>query len=201
VAGVLKPYLPAQAPSLEEALTSLMASAEKLPPGRERDRIQASGRWLLRRVNQASGVSEEYRVSLVRLAESLAAIAGRSALAGGGREEAPLADIAEELETKRDHCEKLNLGMGGTVKLRVTTLRDARHVVGGWQVFYLLKIYEHAKDRSPEMAPGWTSPAVANLEPGRYFIWARDPASGRNTERLLLRLSGSPSIEQPILVP
>lgn len=109
-------------------------------------------------------------------------------------------DITEELEAKVDHCRTLGIGMGGSVVLRVDTRRgDAS--VNNWQVFYLLKIYEAAQGTSPTTFLTLSAPAETRLEPGRYWIWARDPATGRTSERALVRVSGKQEFRIDLPVP
>ena len=109
-------------------------------------------------------------------------------------------DITDELEAKVDHCRALGIGMGGSVLLRVNTRRGAASV-NNWQVFYLLKIYETAAGTSPTTFPTLSAPAETRLEPGRYWIWARDPATGRTSERALVRVSGKQEFRIDLPVP
>jgi len=90
--------------------------------------------------------------------------------------------------------------MGGSVLLRVNTRRGSSSV-NNWQVFYLLKIYETAAGTSPTTFPTLSAPAETRLEPGRYWIWARDPATGRTSERALVRVSGKQEFRIDLPVP
>jgi len=109
-------------------------------------------------------------------------------------------DITDELEAKVDHCRALGIGMGGSVLLRVNTRRGSASV-NNWQVFYLLNIYETAAGTSPTTFPKLSAPAETRLEPGRYWIWARDPATGRTSERALVRVSGKQEFRIDLPVP
>jgi len=109
-------------------------------------------------------------------------------------------DITDELEAKVDHCRALGIGMGGSVQLRVNTRRGPASV-NNWQVFYLLKIYEAAPGTSPTTFATLSAPAETRLEPGRYWIWARDPATGRTSERALFRISGKQEFKVDLPVP
>jgi hypothetical protein len=109
-------------------------------------------------------------------------------------------DITDELEAKVDHCRTLGIGMGGSVQLRVNTRRGSTSV-NNWQVFYLLKIYEAAPGTSPTTFATLSAPAETRLEPGRYWIWARDPATGRTSERALFRISGKQEFKVDLPVP
>jgi hypothetical protein len=109
-------------------------------------------------------------------------------------------DIADELEAKVDHCEELRIGMGGSVQLRVNTRRGSE-TVHNWQVFYLLKIYENASGASANAFATLSAPAETRLEPGRYWIWARDPATGRTGERTLFKVAGRQEFTLDLPVP
>jgi ankyrin repeat protein len=109
-------------------------------------------------------------------------------------------DIADELEARRDYCLLNNVGMGGSVTVSVHT-RNQQKEVPNWQVYYLLKIFE----RNPAVAPGaflkWSSPASEIIEPGRYWVWAKDPKTNSQSERKLVSLSGAQSFSVDLFVP
>jgi hypothetical protein len=67
-------------------------------------------------------------------------------------------------------------------------------------VFSLLKFYERAGAGSALAFPTLSAPAVTRLDPGRYWLWARDPSTGRTSERSLLKVSGQQefSIDLPV---
>ena len=109
-------------------------------------------------------------------------------------------DVTSELEAKVEHCRVLGVGMGGSVLMRVNTRRRAQSV-GDWQVQYLLKIYEHLAAATPCDAPRLSTPTETHGEPGRYWVWARDPATGRTTERVLVRVVGQPELAVNLFVP
>lgn len=109
-------------------------------------------------------------------------------------------DVADELDAKVDHCEALNIGMGGAVVLRVNTRRGSE-TVNNWQVFYLLKIFEGATGASANAFATLSAPAETRLEPGRYWIWARDPTTGRTSERTLLKVAGKREFSVDLPVP
>jgi hypothetical protein len=48
-----------------------------------------------------------------------------------------LADIAADLETKVEHCQRLGIGMGGVISVRVNTLRGCEAVIN-LQVSYMI---------------------------------------------------------------
>jgi hypothetical protein len=186
---------PAQTP-VTDVLRSIRTTAtERLPANEIARRIATSATWLLGRAGQSASISEEYATSLVAIDRLLIDVAN-----GSERRPAALMDAAEELADKVAHCKALNIGMGGTVQLEVVTRRGER-TVSGWEIFYLLKIYEYAAGRAPERLIGWSSPATGGLEPGRYFFWGVDTASKKVSERILVRLEGKEKIQLPLAVP
>jgi hypothetical protein len=177
---------------LNLALGQLQLSARALPPVAAQARIQAAVTWLSDRAatSDPGSISKEYLRSLQQLAEMM-----RS-----DRRSAVMDDVAEELEAKVEHCRRLGIGMGGTVLLNVNTRRGPE-TVGDWQVFYLLKVYEHVKGAAPTVFPALSTPTRTPLEPGRYWLWARDPASGRTSERALVRVVGASQIHVDLPIP
>ena len=108
--------------------------------------------------------------------------------------------IADDLEAKVDHCRALNIGMGGTILLKVNTRRGAG-TVGNLQVKYLLKFYEAIDAAQPGTFPRLSSPTETVLAPGLYWIWAVDPASGRSSGRTLVRAAGQRQLVVDVPVP
>ena len=148
------------------AIGQLNLAVRALPPVAALPRIQAAVTWLSERAEKTdpANVSQEYVRSLQQAAELLRTDR-RSVVAD---------DVADELEAKVEHCRALGIDMGGSVLLSVNTRRGAQ-TVRDWQVFYLLKIYEHVKGAAPTVFPSLSTPTQSALEPGRYWLWARDP--------------------------
>ncbi len=115
-------------------------------------------------------------------------------------DEATVADIADELESKRQFCVRNNIGMGGSVTLDVHT-RNAGGEVSKWQIYYLLKIYDHAPDVPPGAFRRWSSPATDTIGPGRYWIWAQDPFTRKTSDRKLVDLGGTTRVVIDLPVP
>jgi hypothetical protein len=90
--------------------------------------------------------------------------------------------------------------MGGNVTLDVHT-RNAAGEVSRWQVYYLLKIYDHAPDALPGAFRRWSSPATDTIGPGRYWIWAQDPFTGKKSDRKLVDLGGTTKVDVDLPVP
>ena len=177
---------------LELALGQLGLAAQALPPVPAVSRIQTAVAWLVDRskTTNPAQVSIEYVRSLQQLAELMRL----------DRRATVMDDVAEELEAKVEHCRRLGIDMGGSVVLHVNT-RRGKETVGDWQVFYLLKVYEHVKGAAPIVFPSLSTPTQTALEPGRYWIWARDPSTGRTSERALLRVVGRAELNVDLPIP
>ncbi len=174
------------AADLRNALGQLDLAVRSLPATGVQPRLRTAVDWLTNRVDttDAAGVSLEYVRSLQRAADLIRLQPSPAALA----------DIADELDAKVEHCRQLGIGMGGSIEVSVST-RQGGVAVGSWQVFYLLKIYEHLKDASANTFPRLSTPTETRLDPGRYWLWARDPATGRISERALVRIVGQTRLQ------
>jgi hypothetical protein len=177
---------------LNLALEQLRLAVRSLPPVAALPRIDAAVTWLSGRAETSNPaeISEKYLRSLQQLAE----------LMRTDRRSVVMDDVAEELEAKVEHCRQLGIGMGGLVQLNVNTRRGPQ-AVGDWQVLYLLKVFEHAKGTTPIVFPGLSTPTRASLEPGRYWLWARDPSTGRTSERALVRVVGQTELQVDLPIP
>jgi hypothetical protein len=168
---------------LTAALAELRDAVSALPSSRRSPRLQSAAQWLVDRprvatVNPAD-VSDEYVQSLQRAAELLK------------QQPTPdvIEDITAELEAKVEHCRKVGIGMGGLVTLKVNTQRSGEPV-NNWRVQALLKFYERLPGTQPRTFLRASSPTEMALEPGRYWVWAFDPATGRMSERVLVPVTG-----------
>jgi hypothetical protein len=141
-------------------------------------------------LTRARDVSPEYMQSL-RMAEDL--------LKRGAPPQVQVA-IADDLEAKVDHCRTLNIGMGGTIAIRVNT-RRGDGTVANLQVKYLLKFYESFPNAQPGTFARLSSPTEMPLPPGLYWIWAIDPATGRSSQRTLVRAAGQRQLVVDVPVP
>jgi hypothetical protein len=167
---------------------------EKPPPAimqKRWERTRQAVDWLINRANRTNlaDVTPAYLQALQRVAELTKKASDEQ-----------WEDAASELEAKVEHCRRLDIGMGGTILLQINTRRTGGPV-GNWQVFYLLKIYEHAAGASPTNFPQLSTPTEAVIEPGRYWIWARDPATGKTSERVLVRVVGQKQLLVDLPVP
>ena len=177
---------------LDLALGQLRLAVRALPPVAALPKIETAVAWLSDRAatTNPADVSTEYLRSLQQLAE----------LMRTDRRSEVMDDVAEELEAKVEHCRRLGIGMGGSVLLRVSTRRGPQ-TVGNWQVLYLLKVYEHVKGAAPTVFPSLSTPTQVTLEPGRYWLWARDPSTERTSERALVRVLGQTQLQVDLPIP
>ena len=182
---VPRPIAPVQSPQVKASLLTLAAVLARVPPAsgpvrtaQQRanaalSRLQAlSTKWPAESPN-------DYRDNLARNLEALEA-----ALKIGDAENlaAVVEAVAEDLEIKLEHCVKSGGRLGGSVIVRVRTLQGGAETKS-WQVFYMPKILEAAGNASPDIFPQLSSPTEETLVPGRYVMWARDPATARLGER------------------
>jgi hypothetical protein len=100
---------------------------------------------------------------------------------------ATLDALAEDLETKLEHCIKSGGRLGGSVTVRVRTLQGGIESKS-WQVFYMPRIFEAATNATPDLFPQLSSPTQETLVPGRYVMWVRDPATARLGERTVVKV-------------
>ena len=182
-----------QTPSLDTALNALQRAVSLVTDRRYRPRLESAFLWLdRRRTAPDTAVSDEYIRSLQRIADLLTT--RRLNLTA-----ALLDDVTQELEAKVDHCRTLGIGMGGSVRVTVNT-RRAGAIVPNWQVFYLLKFDEWLRT-PPRTFPRVSSPTEFDVDPGRYWIWARDPATGTIGERVLVQVEKKAEIAVDLPVP
>jgi hypothetical protein len=109
-----------------------------------------------------------------------------------------LNSVADDLEEKLAHCRSSGDGLGGKVQLLVRTMRGAEEA-RNWRVFYLPKMMEGLAEGEP--FPVYSSPTAFSLSPGRYLIWAKNPANGVVSEQSVVRLGGgrtSESVQIPV---
>jgi hypothetical protein len=183
--------VPPPATELRNALTALRASVNRLPDSLRSARLTGAVGWLENNYSKTrpETVSEEYARSLQRASDLLSRLPTAEAVE----------DVTSELEARVDHCRRLGIGMGGVVLLRVNT-RHGAQVVGDWEVLYLLKFDEWLKT-PPRNFLRVSSPTEMNLEPGRYWIWARDPATQKTGNRVLVQVSGQTELMLDLPVP
>jgi len=93
--------------------------------------------------------------------------------------------LADDLETKLGHCQASGGRLGRLIAVRVRTVQGSREAPD-WQVLILPRLFAAAPGAAPTPFARLSSPTVEQLVPGRYLLWARDPARGRVSERQVL---------------
>jgi hypothetical protein len=117
---------------------------------------------------------------------------------------AVLRDVNDDVVEKAQHCAKSPSGMATPVKVSVRTW-SGKAESPNWQILYIPKIMEFAADPSAAAMPFrvFSSPAVEELAPGRYVVWARRPGSDDVVgARTTIRVGGgAATLSQDIPVP
>jgi hypothetical protein len=134
--------------------------------------------------NWPAASPEDYRANLARDVNVLGA-----ALNSGNRDRlaATLQAIADDLEIKLEHCTRSGGKLGGSVVVRVRSVRG-NDEIKNWQVFYLPRVLEAAGSASPGRFPRLSSPTDESLVPGRYVMWLQDPTSKNTGERTVVKV-------------
>jgi hypothetical protein len=83
-----------------------------------------------------------------------------------------LADIRDDLAIKTDHCRAK--GLATPQRVFVVTKRKGREEVKGLAVAYIEKFFASDPGARPLEFRQFSSPAVDDLAPGRYVIWATE---------------------------
>ena len=185
---------PVPVPPVAQVLADLRSAVAALPSELQSDRLSQAVDWLANQPSRpgfnASEISTEYTQSLLAAAGLLRQLPIREVVD----------DVTEDLEAKVDHCRALGVGMGGQVTLRVNTLRAAAPVAN-WRVQALPKLYERVTGTVPRQFLRVSTPTEMALDPGRYWVWAEDPTSGRISERILVRVAGKQQLELDLVIP
>jgi hypothetical protein len=177
---------------LAATFSALSSAVAALPPELRHPRLVRAAGWLDDRwpsVRNPRTVSTEYLASIARAAELLK----RNPTAE------IVADVTHDLEAKVEHCRRLRVDMGGAVLVRVDTRRGAGRV-SGLEVRYLLKFDEWLKT-APRQFAKLSSPTEMRVEPGRYWIWTRDPVSGATSDRVLVQVAGQKEMIVELAIP
>jgi hypothetical protein len=112
--------------------------------------------------------------------------------------------INDDVVEKADHCALAPSGMATPVRVSIRTVADGNESPN-WEVLYMPKIMEFAADGSSAAMPFrvFSSPAIDDLAPGRYVVWARRPGTnGVESARTTIRVGGGvAALNQDIAVP
>jgi ankyrin repeat protein len=181
---------PAESPQVKASLAMLATLLGRVAPAS--DSVRTAQRRANAALAQLQALSakwpaespDDYRDNL---AEAVAAL--ESALKAGDVDglAATVQAVAEDLETKLEHCTKSGGRLGGSVTVRVRTVQGGTESKS-WQVFYMPRIFEAATNASPDLFPQLSSPTEETLVPGRYVMWVRDPATARLGERTVVKV-------------
>jgi hypothetical protein len=180
---------PVSPPALTISLQALKALIAQVPvtPQSRITRIRADvavSRLLGLSAKWPAQSPADYRLNLARDAVAL-----RAALQSGDRLRiaATLEAVADDLEVKLEHCLRSGGKLGGSVVVRVRTLRGSEEA-RSWQVLYMPKVLEASGGASPDVFPRLSSPTDETLVPGRYVMWVRQPDSDRASERTVVKV-------------
>jgi hypothetical protein len=185
---------PPPVPPVAQVLADLRSAVAALPADLRSDRLLQATDWLANQPSRpgftASDISTEYTQSLLAAAGLLRQLPVRDVVD----------DVTADLEAKVDHCRALGVSMGGKVTVRVNTIRAAAPV-SNWRVQALPKLFERVKGTTPRQFLRVSTPTEMALEPGRYWVWAQDPTSGKTSERLLVRVAGAETLQLDLTIP
>jgi hypothetical protein len=180
----------APSPQVRASLTTLASVMGRVPPASAQ--VQTAQRRANAALSRLQALSvkwpaespHDYRDNLSGYIAALEA-----ALKGGNAETlaATVDAVAEDLEVKLEHCTLSGGRLGGSVLVRVRTLQDGAES-RSWQVFYMPRVFEAASNATPDLFPQLSSPTEETLVPGRYVMWARDPATARLGERTVVKV-------------
>ena len=179
-----------ESPQVKVSLETLAGLLSRIPPAspalRTAQRRAAAALQQLQTLssNWPAESPEDYRDNLSGDVKALdAAIAAGNVDALASMTQA----VAEDLEIKLEHCNRSGGKLGGSVTVRVRTVKGGDEITS-WQVFYMPRVFEAAPNASPDLFPQLSSPTEDTLVPGRYVMWARDPVSTRVGERTVVKV-------------
>lgn len=145
---------------------------------------------------RAPGEGKPLQESLERMLQAL-----RNAPAGKAELETLLTDVREDIAIKQSHCRAK--GLAAPQRVTVVPKKNGLEEVNGLEVLYIEKFFESDPNHRPLLFRRFSSPAVDDLVPGKYLIWARAPGTdGVQGERKEARIgSGIPKDAIEVLAP
>jgi hypothetical protein len=185
-----RPTTVVASPQVKASLETLAVLVSRIPPTsaplRAAQRRAATALLELQALSAKwpADSPEDYRDNLSGNVKAL-----EGALTGGNVDAlvATTQSVAEDLEVKLEHCNRSGGKLGGSVTVRVRTVKGSDEIES-WQVFYMPRVFEAAPNASPDLFPQLSSPTEDTLVPGRYVMWARDPVSSRVGERTVVKV-------------
>ena len=176
------PRIPESLSALAALLSKIDPTAAVRPPHRRATQAVTELQALAK--NWPAESPEPYRRNLAGLAGELeAAVASRDSR----RLHDALHAVADDLETKLEHCRKSGGRLGGAVTVRVRTVQGPTEA-RSWQVVYMPKIFEASSTHTPDVFPQLSSPTEEPLIPGRYVMWVRQPGTAKTGERTVVKV-------------
>lgn len=115
--------------------------------------------------------------------------------------DALLTAVGDDLAIKVEHCRQT--GLVAPQRVAVVTRKDGVQEVKGLAVLYIEKFFQNDPGAKALEFRGFSSPAVDDLVPGRYIVWARETsAAGRTGPRKEVRIgAGIPKDPIEVLAP
>jgi hypothetical protein len=109
--------------------------------------------------------------------------------------------ISDDLAVKEEHCRQK--GLVAPQRVTVVTKKNGLEEVQGLAVLYIEKFFQSNPDARPQEFRRFSSPAVDDLVPGRYVIWAKETGeTGRTGQRKEARIgNGLPKEPIEVLTP
>jgi hypothetical protein len=181
---------PAPSPQVKASLSTLATVLTRVPAAPAA--VRASARRVSAVLEQLQGLSAKWPAESPadyreNLAESVAALEAALKAADPAALAALLEALADDLEVKLEHCIASGGRLGGAVAVGVRTVAAGAEV-RNWQVFYIPRIFQAVPSATADLFPQLSSPTHATVVPGRYVIWARDPATARTSERFVVKV-------------
>jgi ankyrin repeat protein len=180
------PSAPPVTASLQSLDALLAKAAPSTVPGRAAHQRAMTALARLRSLSAAwpAQSPEDYRINLAADVTALSSVLARGDQQVLGE---ALEAAADDLEAKLEHCQKSGGKLGGSVLVRVRTVQAGQEA-GKWQVFYMPRIFEVSPNAVPDLFPQLSSPTEEMIVPGRYLMWARNPATSKIGERTVVKV-------------
>jgi len=111
-----------------------------------------------------------------------------------------MSEVAGDLKIKADHCRNSTRGLGKDVTVKVATKKE-NTVDPGWQVYYKFRIHEFTEGYDRQRFSNLSSPAIQELPPGLYIIWAVKPGKPESKKDIVKVGEGKEVVDLDLLVP
>jgi hypothetical protein len=178
-----------------------LARELSLAPNQERlrtpaDKVYRSARWLHDEAKQWVPKKGDEGKQLLESVEAALALLQGAVERGteSPRFEEILQAVGSDLEVKHEHCRKF--GLTARQRVSVATKHETGNEVKGLAVLYVEAFYQFQPSLRAQEFDGFSSPAKADLVPGRYVIWAKQPKRQEHGERKLVRIGNAERIQQ-----